>query len=323
MTDEEREAQIRKEHSVSGHCDPGLECDQKYLLRRLDEARAEITRLNDLLDGAENQIDKLRAPPGTSAIKRAKRALENVGHYLIMNETDHDGLAADLASEIQQAARDSFQWGIEAADALYEKMWEDRAADGTDQFTQGLLAGKTELMNAIRALTPSAPPQSEISEIDESRTDEHLGREVRRIWEKWAKEQFFQKISWTVPWDELSEPEREVDRRIGSWLWRLGYRAGAYDKMISYQKSAPSQSGWRPIESAPEYEEVWVGGAYKLQHDSPRSWIARARKEATEWWPTLPARPTHWYPAKPPPFPVSAQPPAAEEPPITKGNPDV
>jgi hypothetical protein len=45
-----------------------------------------------------------------------------------------------------------------------------------------------------------------------------LGKAVRDEWIKWAKEQPNPKPSWLVPWEELSEPEREVDRRIGRRL---------------------------------------------------------------------------------------------------------
>lgn len=44
---------------------------------------------------------------------------------------------------------------------------------------------------------------------------EMLGVEVRRVWLAWAREQPNPKPSWLVPWEELSEPDREVDRRIG------------------------------------------------------------------------------------------------------------
>lgn len=44
---------------------------------------------------------------------------------------------------------------------------------------------------------------------------ELLGRLVRREWVKWAKEQPNAKSSWLLSWTELSESEREVDRRIG------------------------------------------------------------------------------------------------------------
>lgn len=40
------------------------------------------------------------------------------------------------------------------------------------------------------------------------------GKLVRDIWIKWAKEQPNPKPSWLVPWEKLSEPEKEVDRRI-------------------------------------------------------------------------------------------------------------
>lgn len=46
-------------------------------------------------------------------------------------------------------------------------------------------------------------------------TREALGRLVRDVWIAWAKEQPNPKPSWLVEWDGLSEPDREVDRRIG------------------------------------------------------------------------------------------------------------
>jgi hypothetical protein len=49
-----------------------------------------------------------------------------------------------------------------------------------------------------------------------------LGRLVREEWIKWAKEQPNPKPSWLVPWEELSEPDREVDRRIGVRLAGFG-----------------------------------------------------------------------------------------------------
>jgi len=49
---------------------------------------------------------------------------------------------------------------------------------------------------------------------------EHLGRMVREIWIVWAREQPHPKPSWLKPWEELSEPDREVDRRIGEGIAR-------------------------------------------------------------------------------------------------------
>lgn len=49
-------------------------------------------------------------------------------------------------------------------------------------------------------------------------TREHLGRAVRQAWIKWAREQPNPKPSWLLPWEELAEPDREADRRIGEAL---------------------------------------------------------------------------------------------------------
>lgn len=48
---------------------------------------------------------------------------------------------------------------------------------------------------------------------------EKLGMRVRQIWVAWAKEQPDAKPSWLVPWDELPERDKEVDRRIGVGLY--------------------------------------------------------------------------------------------------------
>lgn len=42
-----------------------------------------------------------------------------------------------------------------------------------------------------------------------------LGRLVREVWVEWAREQPNPKPSWLVPYDELSEPDKEVDQLIG------------------------------------------------------------------------------------------------------------
>lgn len=55
---------------------------------------------------------------------------------------------------------------------------------------------------------------------DEKR--EELGKIVREEWIAWAKEQPNPKPSWLVPWEGLSESDKEVDRRIGSALYRIG-----------------------------------------------------------------------------------------------------
>ncbi len=42
-----------------------------------------------------------------------------------------------------------------------------------------------------------------------------LGRIVRDAWIEWALSQPNPKPSWLVPYDDLSEPDKEADRQIG------------------------------------------------------------------------------------------------------------
>jgi len=48
------------------------------------------------------------------------------------------------------------------------------------------------------------------------------GRLVRETWVEWARRQPSPKPSWLVPWEDLAEPDREVDRQIGEALYAAG-----------------------------------------------------------------------------------------------------
>jgi hypothetical protein len=60
---------------------------------------------------------------------------------------------------------------------------------------------------------------------EDIRDREKLGRAVRAVWMAWAREQPNPKPSWLVPWEELSEPDKEVDRRIGEAIARVALDA--------------------------------------------------------------------------------------------------
>ena len=69
----------------------------------------------------------------------------------------------------------------------------------------------------------------------DSERREQLGRLVRETWVAWAKEQPTAKPSWLVPWEELQEPDKEVDRRIGEAV-----RADVLGKESNAANQAPS-----------------------------------------------------------------------------------
>jgi hypothetical protein len=68
---------------------------------------------------------------------------------------------------------------------------------------------------------PGFQPVAKVKAIPKS-DYEMLGQAVREEWVKWAKEQPNPKPSWLVPWEGLSEADREVDRRIGRRLANIG-----------------------------------------------------------------------------------------------------
>lgn len=54
---------------------------------------------------------------------------------------------------------------------------------------------------------------------------DRLGQLVREVWVEWAARQPSPKPSWLVPWEQLDEPDREVDRLIGERLFQEGQRS--------------------------------------------------------------------------------------------------
>ena len=67
-------------------------------------------------------------------------------------------------------------------------------------------------------------PHTEAGEGLTEAERETLGELVRDVWVEWATEQTDPKPSWLVPWAGLSEPDREVDRRIGEACYLRGLR---------------------------------------------------------------------------------------------------
>jgi 3-hydroxyacyl-CoA dehydrogenase len=47
---------------------------------------------------------------------------------------------------------------------------------------------------------------------------EALGIRVRQVWIEWAKTQPDPKPSWLLPWEEMLEADKEVDRMIGETI---------------------------------------------------------------------------------------------------------
>lgn len=76
-----------------------------------------------------------------------------------------------------------------------------------------------DLLRWVNSLDSILPPPASHDAQQPDR--EFLGRVVRMEWMAWAQEQPVKKPSWLVPWDEMSEADREVDRRIGERIWNI------------------------------------------------------------------------------------------------------
>ncbi len=71
---------------------------------------------------------------------------------------------------------------------------------------------------------------------------EALGRKVRTVWVTWAREQPNPKPSWLVPWEDLDELDREVDRRIGETLYAMGWHRVEIDRIIAGEAIAAADT---------------------------------------------------------------------------------
>lgn len=71
-----------------------------------------------------------------------------------------------------------------------------------------------------------------------------LGRRVREVWVAWAQRQPNPKPSWLVPYDDLSEPDKEADRCIGSALWGDGFADG--ERAAAWMRRVTSGTGEAP-----------------------------------------------------------------------------
>jgi hypothetical protein len=79
------------------------------------------------------------------------------------------------------------------------------------------------MRDALAATTTDGSREEELPPILEH--SERLGREVREEWVSYAHTQPNPKPHHLLPWEELDEASKEVDRRIGDRLFALGWQA--------------------------------------------------------------------------------------------------
>lgn len=86
------------------------------------------------------------------------------------------------------------------------------------------------------------------------KTAEELGKLVREVWIQWAREQPTIKEHWLTPWERLSEPDKDVDRRIGLAIQADAYLSGELAGMMEAAEDIlPVKTDW---ENAGEYTKA-------------------------------------------------------------------
>jgi hypothetical protein len=124
----------------------------------------------------------------------------------------YERFVRSLGQENERLKADLRRWANEIVEL--GEMLEAGLADSKD------FAEQAEEMHRLRDQLAQAS-----AEVDRLKAErllsvdrEWLGKLVRLAWVKWAKEQTDPKPDWLVPWEELEERYREVDRRIGEFI---------------------------------------------------------------------------------------------------------
>lgn len=109
------------------------------------------------------------------------------------------------------------------------------------------------LLQERNSLRKAAQPVAPVAQVPEGFSRDFLGRAVREAWVRWAITQPNPKPSWLVPYDELSEPDKEADRQIGEAIAMLATRQpsahavpdveGVIEKIVEYGAHRENEGG--------------------------------------------------------------------------------
>jgi hypothetical protein len=138
--------------------------------------------------------------------------------------SEHNRFAATDSNNGGTKGDDLVTWS-EVASLSDEELREIDTTNESEGYVQR--ADVRRLIRALRGERSAACAANELIHVfvdatgdDDSR--DALGQHVRAVWIAWAREQPNPKPSWLVPWEGLSEPDREVDRMIGEALYKRG-----------------------------------------------------------------------------------------------------
>jgi len=154
---------------------------------------------------------------------------------------------------------------IEEAREILENMVRSIELDGN----YSTEATCTFLRQALNCLPVAAPLTNEAGKPAPSWAPvinrNFLGQIVREAWVKWAKQQPNPKPSWLVPYDELSEADKEADRQIGEAVlqWVLSIKSATWEVSPSVE-----QDPRRRFSSAEKFDK-WA--AASEEESAPKS----------------------------------------------------
>ncbi|NTA27453.1 hypothetical protein [Allorhizobium ampelinum] len=179
-------------------------------------------RLLKAYDPFGRQAYSIRVEDGTTEDDIAKARARKQADY---EARIRSALSAQVQDVSVVSGTERVLWTINEALGQYSWYRQDEERRTPFEMADFLAAKIRELRN----LTPAPTAKQDAPESAEEVRDgnraipyerDTLGRFVREAWVRWAQSQTNPKPSWLVPYDDLSEADKEADRQIGEAVAR-------------------------------------------------------------------------------------------------------
>lgn len=193
------------------------------LIQERDEARERVKGAVVGADEAQKQFRIYERELANLRQQLAERDAEYMrgAKLLALNGTEWKARAERLLEALQE----QHKWHLEQKDRRPVTMGDTVGQIDAHEYADSEMCERT-----VAAITGRSP-----ASIDFDR--DHVGRMVRDVWINWAKEQPNPKPSWLVPFDQLTEADKEVDRRIGEVLAHFGQGCGLRNFYIPCERA--------------------------------------------------------------------------------------
>lgn len=225
-----------------------LQRELEALTRVLDRTRREREELLDKIEGLSARRDTSES--AVEQLAKQRDALESTVEQITKERDQARALEANTRRE---------------RDALHEEAIALR--HDCQRLRQDLRYASNEIESLKRQIASTKARGETAADAEERAhaadaavwTREMLGRRVREVWIEWAREQADPQPGWLIPWTDLPEHYREVDRRIGERMYRDGWHAAQRDGCAATNAASQTSAALktRIIDALDAVAPVW------------------------------------------------------------------